>query len=217
MIYDFAVLIKFGFCASEREREMEEGKKPPESSSAAMASFLSEVRLETSPTAIGFSDSCPCCGNKKRRCLLPATFFRKKVLVLDPADPQSNSDAVTSPPSSATPTAASLSLTPPPSAMARSHPDAAPVPSILSPASSPFHYLCSDPISPMSPLTPSTPSLADVAAAPAASPAACADEKAEVCAAAEDKKDEDEGTGGEEVRVCVRCRCGVVRRIALVR
>ncbi|KAH7656202.1 hypothetical protein IHE45_18G062500 [Dioscorea alata] len=46
-------------------------------------SCLSELRLESSSAAIDFSDPCPCCGSKKRRCRQPLTGPRKKLLVFE--------------------------------------------------------------------------------------------------------------------------------------
>ncbi|KAJ8479389.1 hypothetical protein OPV22_023116 [Ensete ventricosum] len=53
--------------------------------SAAVGCFsLAELRLEGSaPSAVAFSEPCPCCGNRKRRCLQPPTRPRKKLLVYD--------------------------------------------------------------------------------------------------------------------------------------
>ncbi|KAL0911967.1 hypothetical protein M5K25_017907 [Dendrobium thyrsiflorum] len=175
---------------------MEEVKKLAESTTPTMGAYLSEVRLESSPTAIGFSDACLCCGNKKRRCLQPASFSRKKLLVLDSSNPDSS-------------TAGPL----------------------LTPSPPPFRYLCSDPIPPMSPPPPPlTPAIHPPPVA-AAFPASELPEKtlersnSTVTAASVEEKKEDFKDGedaavaeeDEEVRVSVRCRCGIVRKILLVR
>ncbi|KAK8941446.1 hypothetical protein KSP39_PZI010284 [Platanthera zijinensis] len=183
---------------------MEAGKNAVVSSSPSTETCLSEVRIESSPTAIGFSDSCPCCGNRKRRSLLPASSYRKKLLVLHGS---ANPDPITS----FSPAAGSPSPTPP-------------LPS--------RPFLCSDPISPMSPPPPPTTPILHKPPFPEDSPAVTptetlersnstlTEEKGMICTGKEEKKarlkNAEEEASPEEVRVCFRCRCGVVRRIRLV-
>nr|XP_010926523.1 proline-rich receptor-like protein kinase PERK2 [Elaeis guineensis] len=108
-------------------------KNPPEA--AEVTAYISEVRLESSSATVGFSEPCPCCGNRKRRCLHPPARSRKKLLVFDPTSASASASSSPSPtrpvllrsessphPSSSRRAGPSLTPSPPPpSAFLRSH------------------------------------------------------------------------------------------------
>ncbi|XP_038985958.1 proline-rich receptor-like protein kinase PERK9 [Phoenix dactylifera] len=125
-------------------------KNPPEA--AEVTAYISEVRLESSSATVGFSEPCPCCGNRKRRCLHPPSRSRKKLLVFEPASASvpSPSPSPTRPallrsessplPSSSRRAGLSLAPSPPsPSAFLRSHSfPSAPLDRTVSPAFPPL-------------------------------------------------------------------------------
>ncbi|XP_020104316.1 lysine-rich arabinogalactan protein 19-like [Ananas comosus] len=208
---------------------MEFLKKPSPSSDPRFSTpppYMAELRIESSPSAVAFSEPCSYCGSRKRRCLHPATTARKKLLVLE-SPPSPSSSATSAADAGLSPSLSPLRPCPgSPYLRSKSFPPAASPstsscvvdPPIANPAAAAIspdpnatpHHPCCTPIPPISPP-------AAAPATPLHRSASCAADHAVISSAEKNKKEQVDGAAtGAAVRVSVSCGCGVTREVVFV-